>query len=548
MILPEKHDRRRELAVEVGRQCLASRDTRAAYNMECRQWYVAGAQTGERAIYNKLKTHVRQSAAYLYQSESARFWLTTPTRYGDAFAEELDVARDDFHRLWHDSNAGLTIATGVRWAHVYPSVVFKVTAQGRMPCVSLVPNTADIGVFEEDRPFNRQEAYTHCFYLNMAQFRRLIAGHPRADQLMRKAIAWSDLGTGNEITGGVAPMMVFDNVGAPLEGGGALVQGPSRSDAMIDTPRILCCEVWVVDDRLHDWRVFTALAPDGNVADIIWDRRTPGLSGVDPFVQLSLDDPPDYTWGFSEVDDLSGLQSWRERRMEQIDQLMVLQLDPPIVLGGFGGLSDERAKRLREPGGTLSTSIPNPTVHRNAPQMPTEAFGEIDAIDKQFADQGGLPILFSGQGEPGIRAGNQVGVLATLASARIREMAMRVEHAVSEVATLTWRYHRLLEDEPLRKPDGSRFYLTQLPRETTVLVAAHSASPLYAAAIKAEADNMRKQGAIGLEDYVTMKDPPGVDVLRAKARKIEQNRAAQADRLMKLREVAALHGRGGSTR
>ena len=543
MILPERPALRREAALEIGRQCSVSRPTRQSYHRELRQWYVTGAGTGERAIYNKLKTHVRQSAAYLFQAESVRFGLVAPTRYGDQFAVELETARDDFHRTWHDSQAGLTVATGVRWCHVYPSVIFKVTAQAGAPRVTLVPDPADVGVLEEDRPFDRQEAIIHFFYLDMAQVRRLLTNHPREQDLLAKAHAWSDLGAGTEAMGGTSPLMVFDNVGSPMEGGGALVQGPTQVEAMVEAPRVLMAELWIVDDRIGDWRVLTCLAPQGDIADIVWDRRTPGLSGVDPFVQLTLDAPPDYTWGFSEVDDLSGLQSWRERRMQQIDRMMELQLDPPVVLGGFGGLSEERAKRLRTPGGTLATSIPNPTVNRLQPQMPPEAFAEVEAIDKQFADQGGLPILLQGQGEPGIRAGNQVGVLATLASARLRETAMRVERAVSEVATLLWRIHRQLEPEALTKPDGTRFLLTQIPRDVIVLVAAHSASPLYAAAIKADADNLLKAGAIGLEDYVTLKDPPMVDVLRAKARKLQEARAEQAKRLMAIKEMAAMRGR-----
>ncbi len=139
--------------------------------------------------------------------------------------------------------------------------------------------------------------------------------------------------------------------------------------------------------------------------------------------------------------------------------------------------------------------------------------------------------------------------MATLASARPRELAMRVEHAVSEIATLVWRYHRMLEPEALVKPDGARFLLTQIPKETVVLVAAHSASPLYAAAIKAEADNLLKAGAIDLADYVTMKDPPMVDVLRSKARHLQDAAAKKGERLLAIKEMQAQHGRGGrSTR
>jgi hypothetical protein len=543
MILPEKPAPRREFALEIGRQCAVSRPTRQAYHRELRSWYVTGAAGGDRAIYNKLKTHVRQAAAYLFQSESVRFDPVLPTRYGDAFELELEAIREDFHRTWHDSGSGLTVATGVRWAYVYPSVIWKVTAQGGQASVTLVPDPADICVLEEDRPFGRQEALAHFFYLDMAQIQRLLKGHPREATLLGKARAWSEIGVGTDVAGGASPLMVFDNVGDPLSGGGALVQGPTLVEAMVEAPRILCAELWIVDDRIHDWRVLTCLAPQGEIADVIWDRRTPGLSGIDPFVQLTLDAPPDYCWGFSEVDDLSGLQEWRERRMRQIDQLLELQLDSPMFLSGFGGNAEEKAKRLRMPGGTMSSPMPGAKAERLAPPMPPEAFAEVDAIDKQFADQGGLPLLLQGGGEPGIRAGNQVGVMATLASARLRETAMRVEHAVSEIATLMWRIHRTLDDEPLRKADGTRFLLTETPRDLVMLVSSHSASPLYAAAIKAEADNLLKSGAIGLEDYVTMKDPPNADGLRAKARKLQAAKAQQAQRLLAIKEMAATHGR-----
>src|SRR5258708_5983419 len=135
MILPERPALRREAAIELGRQCSVSRATRQSYHRELRQWYVTGAASGDRAIYNKLKTHVRQSSAYLFQAESVRFGLVAPSQYGDQFSAELEVARDDFHRVWHDERGGmgLTIATGVRWCHVYPSVVFKVTTQEGHP-------------------------------------------------------------------------------------------------------------------------------------------------------------------------------------------------------------------------------------------------------------------------------------------------------------------------------------------------------------------------------------------------------------------------------
>jgi len=544
MRLPEERQRRHEFVIELGRQCSVSRSQRKAYHRELRSWYTRGTITEDRARYNKIKAHIRRSTSYLFQSASVRFGPVVPMRYGETFAEELDTVRDDFHRLWHGTKAGLITAMGVRWAHVYPTVVFKVVPSAGEPVLCLLPDPADFGVLEEDRPLDRQEAMVHFFWLTMPQVRRLVAGHPRQKELMALAQGGAELGTGDEPLTPAVERIALNTASPTMEG--AIMTAPTLAiEAMIETPRILCAEVWVVDERINDWRVLTCLAPAGQVEEVVWDRRTPAMSGMDPFVTLTLDDTPDYQWGLSETDDLASLQDWREHKMDQIDRMLDLQLDPPIVLGGFGGLNDERAARLRKPGGTLSTSIPNPTVNRLAPTMPPEAFGEVKEIDNMFADQGGLSALLTGApGETGLRGGgNQAGVLATLGSSRLLESASRVEYCVSEIATLMWRLHRELSDDALTTPTGKRFLLTQIPRDTEILVAAHSASPIYAASIKQEADQMLKAGAIDLPTYVELKDPPMADVLRAKARKLAEAKAKQAEKLLAIAEMKASRGR-----
>lgn len=549
MRLPRDPGRRHDAIVEIARQCSVSRDTRKAYNRELRDWYTRGTVTQDRARYNKIQAHVKQASSYSFQSESVRYGLVLPHRYGEQFSPELEIARDDLHRAMHDDGDNLTIADGNLWARVYPSVIFKMVPVAGVPTTCIIPDPADVGVLEEDRPFNRQEAIVHYFSLTLPMFRRFVRGHPEADDLMELAVMEADSDSGEQPLTGTVERIVFDQVASdttsPVYGGGALVNAQVNPEAIVEAPRVVLCEVWVADDSIKDWRIVTCFAPAGMVTRTIWDRRTPVLSGIDPFVKLTLSSALDYVWGFSEVDDLSGLQEMREKRLADIDTMMDLQLDPPIVLGGFGGLSDERAKRLRSRGGTLATSIPNPSVQRLAPQMPPEAYGSLDGIDKMFADEGGLPIITNpgGGDSPGIRAGNQIGVLATLASARIREDAMKVERCASEIATLKARMLRDLEREPLRRADGSRFLWSQIPREVVALVDSHSASLLYATAVKAEADTMLKAGAIDLPDYVRMKDPPGRDVLVAKARHLAEAKARQSERIMAIQEMKAQKGR-----
>ncbi len=552
MNLPLKSDLRREALIEIGRRCAADRDERKSYHQSLRQWYARGTESEMRARYNKIKAHVRQSAAYLFQSESVRFGVSLPPKYGDAFSEQLKASSQELHRFWHGTRAGLIVSAGVKWAHVYPTVIWKVVPSAGEASLTVVPDPADVGVFESDRPFDKQEAIIHFFWLTLPAFARLVKDHPREHDLIDLAHMEAELGAGaDEPTAPTLERIAVASAGGAdiftTPGVGALTRGaPGEPQAQVEAPRILCAELWVVDDRIHDWRVVTCLAPSGYLRAVIWDRRVPVLSGMDPFVALTLDEALDYTWGFSEVDDLSGLQEWREHKMDQIDQLFTLQLRPPIVMGGFGGLSDERAKRLRTPDGVLTTSIPNPSVNRLAPTMPPEAFGFIEGVDRMFADQGGLPILANpggGDAGGGLRAGNQVGILATLASARIRENAMRVEYACSEIATLMLRLHRELHDEPLTMADGSRFLLSQVPRELEAEVASHSASPLYAAAVGDKFDRALKAGAISRVSYLEGLDLPMANVLKAEARKLEEAAARRSERILAIQEMKAERGR-----
>ena len=267
MRLPGDPKRRHDLIVEIGRQCSVSRSSRQTYHRQLRDYYVRGSATQNRARFNKIKAHVRQSSAYLFQSESVRFGLVAPAKYGDTFDQELEAASNDFHRFWHDSRSGLVLALGVKWAHVYPSVIWKVVATGGSPALYLVPDPADVGVREEDKPFDSQEAMVHFYTLDLSAFRRLVEGHPKKDDLLRLALMHAQTGGFDAAMGATVERMVFDQQGPSgdaVYGGGSLVQAPAGlSEAQVDAPRVLMCEVWVVDDAIDDWRSVICLAPAG---------------------------------------------------------------------------------------------------------------------------------------------------------------------------------------------------------------------------------------------------------------------------------------------
>ena len=132
MILPDlptrKGDPNRRHAVyrNLVRQCEASRETRRARNGALKTWFLTGTEGGQPARYNKLAEHVQADTSYLYAPASVRFGVHLPSKYGDTWVEELEGAREEMQRLWHDSHAWLTFGLGVAWAHVWDTALFKV--------------------------------------------------------------------------------------------------------------------------------------------------------------------------------------------------------------------------------------------------------------------------------------------------------------------------------------------------------------------------------------------------------------------------------------
>lgn len=540
---PQKIELRGAWIREVARQCSSDRDDNKAYNADVRSLYTMGTSDGSKAPFNKLQSNNRQQAAYLYQSESVRLEPRfTTQRYGDAFVAELAVYRDEVQAWFHDSKAGLEIAKGVEWAGVYPTVLWKVIpSAGESRCL-LIPDPADVGVLEPDKDFDSQEARVHFYWMTLSRFRRLVSGHPREQEMLKLAIGEAEMGDDQGPPGAVE-RIAFENVGAPLEGGGVPVSGSTAPIARVEVPRVLMCELWFVDDQRADWGVATCLAAGGEVQTVLFERRnTTGVTGLDPFVKLTLQPADNYWRGFSQIDDLSGLQDEYTDLKAKMRRAIELGIDPPIVLFGFGGLREDRAERLRTPRGVLSIANPNGKIERLQPQLPQDTFAYVSRNDKEFAEYSGLPQLAMGDaGEQGPRSGNQVGTMALLASARMKENQARVKYAVSEIATIGALQMRELADEPLMKPDGSRFLPRHLPREIAFLATSTSILDEQQTAHKAEI--AKKAGAISNVSLIHLLGLPMPDVLAAEARRLEQAAAERAKEMLSIQKMKAERGR-----
>jgi hypothetical protein len=269
--------------------------------------------------------------------------------------------------------------------------------------------------------------------------------------------------------------------------------------------------------------------------EILWGSLNPLLRQRQPIRQLCLEPVTNYAYGLSPMDPLVNLQLWSEDLLRKHDNLLDLQLDPPIAIIGLSNVDNERAKLLRMPGGTFTMSnIPNADIRRFSPETPPDTAGMHQLIDQKFDRQGGLPLGASGTpGEANMRSAGQMTAGAALSSPRTNRRAMRVEDSLEEISTDTLRLRRRTSKDPLRvplnEPDPTTgkpyrsFLLSQVPGEVRVRVSAHSASPLFRNEMRELAVILKREGAIGLESFIELIAPPMEDILRPKARQIEKS-------------------------
>lgn len=555
MRLPSTSEERARLFRNLIRQMEHDREERRLRHRRYKKLLITGSEGVYPAIYGKLAEHVENSTSFLYSSSAVRFGVNLPPHFGDEWMDEEEAAGNELHRIWHDTGAGLTFGLGVRWAHADDTSVFKVTAEGGEPRVDLIPDPADVGVMRPDlNEWDRQEAIVHWFALDLPTYARLLAGIPddrrRADlwtQAQEHATPW--MGTNDDalpapvqslIISAVSPNMI----GAPT---GGVLGYPNVSLAIPRSrePMVPMAELWVLDDmdskdrkgNWHaDYRKVWMFCP---TEQIILDADNPLVPGEHPFHGLTLNPVPGYLWGICPLEALLGLAQWRERRMGQVDRLMELQLDPPLFFEMFGGAIDEQRKRFWQPGGSIASPMPNAKVTNLAPQMPPEAFAEINEIDRMFAARAGLPLGSQGRTEPGVRSGDQAQVQAILGAGPTLERAMLVEHRCEAIATQMLRLRRRLSGETLRTKEGHEFLLSQVPDEFVARVNAHSASPLFGQMIVQKAVLAMDRKAISAEDFVALLDLPMVEMLQAKARRAAKQGAERAERLVQAKETEA---------
>ena len=526
MIIPPNPDERQFFYQELIRKCQVSIEERRTDYSNLRSFYLFGNSEEENpAVFNKIHPHIDQLTSFLYSSETTRFSINLGASVDDREQYKVPKLTQALNDEWLNSNADQVFSTALTWALVYNTSFIKLIYNKGIQPFMIEPSS--IGVLREDVPYtSRQEALVHTYYITKSELYARLYDHPKREQIVARVNASYAQQIHNEVPDGLSVVLsqsqqnMIGNVNMQLN-------NFNKYKAKVAEDTVEMKELWLWNDDISDYQVITIANP--NV--IIYDR--PGekvfLKGELPFVQICPNPQYDYYWGQSEVQRMILLQESRNKRFDEITQLLAKQVNPPMMISGFSGIMDEKNFALNRAGSYLSTDMPGAKVDKLAPQMPADLFAELDRIDAMFEEVSGITNVLSGKGESGVRSTGHASQLARLGSSRAKKRALIVEDSLEKVATLYLKLmavydntHFTTENEPEKIP----FIAEQFTRDYAVKVDAHSNSPIFMEDMRNLAFNLFKAGAIDKESLLDLLEPPMKQLLKERLKSLEEKQQA----------------------
>jgi hypothetical protein len=546
MIIPSNGTERFGLFRNVIRQCQVSQERRKARNQQLRLAALSGSTTGALARYNKLIEWVQEASSYVYSPESPRFGIAFPPHYGESWTAEADAAAEEMHRMWHDTKASANADLIVQMAHIFDTAVGKVIVSAGEPTIEPVPEPADIGLWNEAlEDWSEQEAICHTYLIDTARFARMVAHHPDRARLIEMAESHSSPGYGGASNQGlpstVQGIIILSQFDPNMNGAVQMLANSALAIPEVSAPMLMLNELWIWDDKAGDYRVVQHMPA---TEEIIWDPPNPLVPGEHPFHNLTLMPWAGYAWGITPLQYLIKQQEWYIQKMDELDERQGKQIDPPLIINGSAGITDEQAKVFRVKGGTLASQNPMFKAEAFPPSPIADEFGILDRIEMNFSRQGGMPKIRAAAGEASMgRSSDQIISQALLTAGPALKHAIRVEDFIEAVSTQMLKLRRRTMDDTLQKVEKGEehdFLLSQMPSDFRVRVWAHSASPLYRQQTEAKAKLAKEAGAIDSEDFLTYLDLPMTDVkLRKKARELDEAKAKRAAELLEIQKMKA---------
>jgi hypothetical protein len=523
MIIPTDATEREQFYLDLIRKCNVSRESRRSDYANLRSYYLFGAGPEETpAHYNKIYPHIDQLVSFLFSADSTRFSIELGAdAHQDQYRYVPKMTRN-LHDEFDNSNGNAVFSTALTWAMVYSSAFVKlIVAKNSIHPYYVDPSC--IGVLREDIPYtDRQEAFTHSYYITKSDLYARLYNHPKRERIVKRVItshhdeSYQANGVDRIVLSQSSPTM-YGNVNMDL-------YGQNRMKPEVDEETVEMVELYVWNDQTQDYQVVTRADPDV----IIYDRPNEELylKGELPFLQVCPNPMPDYYWGQSEVSRLMYLQEMRNKRMIQILDLLNKQANPPTFLTGFSGILDEKSFALNRAGGIMASDMPNAKADRISPDIPESLYEQLREIDAMFEEASGISSVLSGRGEQGVRSAGHASQLARLGSSRAKKRALIVEDALSKMATQYVKLAQVYSATHLTDVDGKKFIPEQFTKNYVVKVDAHSNSPIFMEDQRALAFNLFKAQAIDKATLIEMLDPPMKQQILEKLKKADEKAAA----------------------
>lgn len=530
MKIPTKIGDRDQLYDEVSQACLVSQNDRAAFYERMRSYYLWGCDgTTDTAIFNKISPGIDQLASFIFSAETTRFGIVI----GESADKKIELSKVPplsrrLNAEWSDSNCDIQFGQSLRWSMAYGTMLLKLVQRGRRT-IPYIVDPYSFGVYREDIPFlSDQEAFVHTYQISEKALDRMLIDHPRQKQIMGNVVA--SMKQGDHDTPQGVQRIIMSSM--------SMVNGPSGPGQLNPTfdiqqtyraktadERVQMRELWIWDDELNDYRIVTMAS--GSV--YIYDRQNFWLPGDHPFTQICPIPCYDYFWGNSAVDKLTNLQDLREGRLEQIIELLNRQVKPATSMrGNWQGIPDETNYAAQIFGGGMASADPTADFKTYPPTVPQDTYAEIREIDGMFNEQLGLSNVTQGKGESGVRSKGHAAELARLGSSRVKNQAFTIEDALDRIGTHYLKSMQAYDKTPLTDDNGKKFIAKQFTSDATVEVDAHSSSPIFVEDQAAVANELFEAKAIDRAEYITMKRPPGAQVMLENLKKIEAKEAAAA--------------------
>ena len=524
MRIPSDPLHREQFYLDLIDKCFVSLDERKSDYATLRSYYLFGATPEEPpALFNKIFPHIDQLTSFLYSAETTRFTINLGAEVSPLEHRKIPTLTNLLNDEWLNSNCDQVFSTALTWALCFGTTYVKLIVNNGIHPYLVEP--ACVGVLREDVPYtDRQEAFAQKYYITKSELYARLYSHPKRDQIVKRVTS-SYKPQQIEIPDGIDRIIMSQSNPTMVGTVNLDLSGMNRYKAKVSEETIEMTELWVWNDDILDYQVITKAEPDV----IIYDR--PGeqvfLKGELPFIQICPNPMYDYYWGQSEVQRLVFLQTLRNKRMEEILDLLSKQVAPPTALVGFTGILDEKNFALNRAGGLLATDMPNAKVEKLAPQMPGDLFEVIREVDQMFAEASGITSVLSGRGETGVRSQGHASQLARLGSSRAKKRALIVEDSLEKVATLYLKLIQAYDNTRLTDNEGTKFIAEQFTNNYVVKVDAHSNSPIFTEDLRQLAFNMFKAGAIDKESLIDLLEPPMKQLLKEKLKRMEEKQAQQ---------------------